>query len=119
MPATIEQYRLHHLQRQSRRLEKVERKRRRILAGIEQAASIAQRFGAKQIVIFGSVLERNKFHEHSDVDILVSGMPLQGWLPALLAMEEIPEFADVVVDLKRAEELPEGLVALIMQRGLR
>ena len=119
MPVTIEQCRLHHLQRQARHTEPLEQKRQRILAGIHQVANIARQFGAEQTYIFGSVLEGIKFHDRSDLDILVVGMPLPRWLSALLAIEKIPTYSDVVIDLKRAEELPEWLVTLFKSHGKR
>lgn len=117
MPVPLEHYRAYHLQRQDHRKKKNEQKRQRILTSLDTVADITQQFGAKQVFIFGSVLQEKKFNERSDLDILVIGMPLSEWLPALLAIEKILTLYDVTVDLKRAEELPDELVGLITHHG--
>lgn len=119
MPVSIEQCRQHHLLQQSRRSKELEQKRQRILAALPKAASIAHQFGAEQIFVFGSILKEKTFHGRSDLDILVIGMPLSGWLPALLAIEMVPALSNVAIDLKRSEELSQSLVELILSEGQR
>ncbi|MDP2104710.1 MAG: nucleotidyltransferase domain-containing protein [Desulfobulbaceae bacterium] len=119
MPVPLEPYRAYHLQRQDHRKNKNEQKRQRILTSFDTVADITRQFGAKQVFIFGSVLQEKKFNERSDLDILVIGMPLSGWLPALLAIEKILMLSEVTIDLKRAEELPEELIELIIRHGQR
>lgn len=119
MPVPLEHYRAYHLQRQDQRKKETEQKRQRILASLDTVAGITQQFGAKQGFIYGSVLQQRKFNERSDLDILVIGMPLSGWLPALLAIEKILTLSGVTIDLKRAEELPKELIELITRNGQR
>lgn len=119
MPVSIEQCRQLHLLQQSRRSKELEQKRQRILAALPKAASIARQFGAEQVFIFGSILKEKTFHGRSDLDILVIGMPLSGWLPALLAIEMVPALSNVAIDLKRSEELSQSLVELILSEGQR
>lgn len=117
MPVSSDQFRLHHLQRQARRTQMLGHKRQQIIEALHTVASIAHQFGAQQVLVFGSILQEKKFHNRSDLDILVIGMPLSGWLPTLLALEQVPALSDVAIDLKRAEELSEELVELIKNEG--
>jgi predicted nucleotidyltransferase len=92
--------------------------RRRIQA-IKQAGRAAKALGGRwpeiqQIWLFGSVLTEG-FREHSDLDLLVEGLPAEAVIEALGLAEAAGPLA---VDLKRADDLPPELRSRLV-RGSR
>lgn len=86
---------------------------------LEEARKIAERckrvleerFGVK-VYIFGSVRGDTPFHEGSDIDIAVEGLPPEEFVRAHNAVEEVvPE--GVKFDLVLLEEAPPELVAYV------
>ena len=54
-----------------------------------QLAALAQQYGAKRLVLFGS-RARGDHHERSDIDLAVYGMPEQNRGAFWLEAEELP-----------------------------
>jgi predicted nucleotidyltransferase len=86
--------------------------------GLEQARQAAVALAARwpdirQVWIFGSVLGPG-FREHSDLDLLVEGLPANSVIEALgLAEQQGP----MAVDLKRAEDLEPELCQRLLRRS--
>lgn len=57
-----------------------------------QLAALAQQYGAKRLVLFGS-RARGDHHERSDIDLAVYGMPEQNRGAFWLEAEELPHAA--------------------------
>ena len=80
-----------------------------------QAAAVAlrQRWSEVQAIqLFGSLLG-DGFRAHSDLNLLVAGLPPEAWLEAVALVEAC---GPLPVDLKRAEDLSPGLLARL-RRG--
>jgi predicted nucleotidyltransferase len=90
--------------------------RRRL--GLEQARQAAVALAGRwpelrQVWVFGSLLGQG-FREHSDLDLLVEGLPSAALIEALgLAQRQGP----IEVDLKRAEDLEPELRQRLLRRG--
>lgn len=79
------------------------------------SALLKKRFGADQVMVFGSLLERRLFHAHSDIDLAAWGIPEHAYLKAAGAVLDLdPEFS---VDLVRMEEARESIRAIIEDEG--
>jgi predicted nucleotidyltransferase len=77
------------------------RRDRALRVAREAANALKQQFGARCVVMFGSILSRDHFHQHSDIDLAVWGLGEQHHYRAvgiLLSLD--PEFS---MDLIRAE----------------
>jgi uncharacterized protein len=99
------------------RLERLEARRRRGLALAEQAAArLKGEFGARRVVVFGSVLRPKLFHERSDVDLAVWGLDERLYLRALAALLDLD--AEISVDLVEAEQAQPELIQLIEKDGI-
>jgi len=95
--------------------EQLEQRRQ---AGLAQAANavaaMRQRWPQiKAIHLFGSILDQ-RFRSHSDLDLLVEGLPPESLIGAI----EIAEKAGPLpVDLKRREDLSEDLVQRLLRKS--
>lgn len=104
----------YQLRRAERLLEEREALRQRLLAGVTEAADMLRRdFGATRVVLFGSLLQP-WFHEASDVDLAVEGVPDE-------RIDEARERAEDRigrdVDLVCLERADAGLRARIRETG--
>ena len=66
-----------------------------------------------RIWCFGSVLASG-FREHSDLDLLIEGLPPKGWLEAVALAEHLGPLS---VDLKRREDLPPDRLARLLRHS--
>ena len=97
---SIEEYRLFHKQRLAAKKEVIEQKRQRILTHIQKAAEILRILGAKKMMVYGSILQAQSFHQKSDLDLIAFGLPVLKWTAAYLQLENIKEFEEIEIDLK-------------------
>ena len=54
------------------------------------------------------------FRDHSDLDLLIEGLPPKGWLEAVALAEHLGPLS---VDLKRTEDLPPDLLARLLRHS--
>ena len=95
--------------------EQLEQKRQAGLAQAAKAAStMRQRWPLiKAIHLFGSILDE-QFRSHSDLDLLVDGLPPESLISAIGIAEEA---GPLPVDLKRREDLSEDLVQRLLRKS--
>jgi predicted nucleotidyltransferase len=103
--------------RQEERAKRLGLRHERALKVAHQAAMVLkQQFGAKRVLMFGSVVSRDRFHGHSDIDLAVWGLAEELHYRAVGVILGIdPEF---LLDLVRAESAPSGLLAAIDRDGI-
>jgi len=93
-----------------------QQERDHLLNRIRKAAGLLKkRFGAKQVILFGSLAHDLWFAPDSDVDIAVKGLSGDYW-KAWRLVEEIIE--DRCVDLVEMETAREPLVRAIRRQGV-
>ena len=88
-------------------------------AGLAQAtkaaAAMRERWPQIRAVhLFGSVLD-DRFRSHSDLDLLVDGLPPGSLLDAIAIAEDA---GPLPVDLKRQEDLSDDLVQRLLRKSL-
>lgn len=77
----------------SQRLEAMRQRQQIGLAIAEQAAQILkQQFSVKRVVLFGSLLNVETMHEHSDIDIALWGLANEHLLPAWSTLDSSIDF---------------------------
>ena len=91
---------------------------RRRQEGLHQAATAAQAMrdtwpDIRAVHLFGSILGEG-FRDHSDLDLLVEGLPAAALLDALALAEAA---GPLPVDLKRQEDLSDDLVRRLLRRS--
>ena len=86
--------------------------------GLAQAAKAAEALREKwpqirAVHLFGSVLD-DRFRSHSDLDLLVEGLPPAALLDAIALAEDA---GPLPVDLKRQEDLSDDLVHRLLRKS--
>jgi len=80
------------------------------------AALLKEQFGAKRVLLFGSLARDEAAHHRSDIDLAVEGIPAQDFWGAWAALDELgPEFEIDLIDL---ETSPLRLQLKIEQEGI-
>jgi uncharacterized protein len=82
----------------------------------ELAELLRSEFGAERVVLFGSLTDRDLFHERSDIDLAAWGIPEQRYLAAVGAVTGV--HTAFVVDLARMEEASERLKEVVASEGI-
>ena len=81
---------------------------------IKAAAAMRERWPQIRAVhLFGSVLD-DRFRSHSDLDLLVDGLPPAALLDAIALAEDA---GPLPVDLKRREDLSDDLVQRLLRKS--
>jgi predicted nucleotidyltransferase len=94
-----------------------ETERERLLNRVRDAASALKRqFGAKKVILFGSLADTTWFAPDSDVDLAVEGLASSDFWRAWGVVEEI--INDRSVDLIEIETAKETLKRTIQQHGM-
>ncbi len=84
----------------------------------QQLATILyNEFNAKHVYLFGSLTNREQFHNHSDIDLAAWGIDEARYLTAVAAVTR--QQATFLVDLVRLEEANERLQTEVRQHGIR
>ena len=103
---------------------KQRQKRQQLMLRQQQGLQVAHRaarllkeqFAAKRVVLFGSLLDIDRMHSHSDIDIAVWGLPEQDYLHAVSQLLDLSDFS---IDLIEAEHAPEKLLKSIQDTGMK
>jgi uncharacterized protein len=91
--------------------------RERLLDQVRELATILkERFGAKRVVLFGSMAQEDWFSPDSDIDLAVEGLRPEHYWKAWEALEE--EIRDRPVDLIAIESASEPLRKSIDRYGV-
>lgn len=91
--------------------------RERLLERVRQvAAAIKDRFGARRVILFGSLAHTGWFAPDSDVDLAVEGLTAENYWNAWGVAEEI--IGDKPVDLIEVERATESLRRAIARHGV-
>ncbi|MBI3762625.1 MAG: nucleotidyltransferase domain-containing protein [Chloroflexi bacterium] len=93
--------------------------RRRRAAALQKARQAAQilreRFTARRVIAFGSVVRDGRFDERSDIDLAVEGLPRAHYLKAWAAILRESEFEIDLIDL---EHCPPSFRERIEREGM-
>ena len=73
---------------------------------------LISKFGAKKIVIIGSITDKNKFRKGSDIDIAVEGLSDEFYYKAVGTCQSLSEFSVDLIDIKNAGYLMKKRIAL-------
>jgi predicted nucleotidyltransferase len=100
--AQLQRYITSAQERERDRLAKLEERRRSALSLAKQAASLLkEEFGATQVILFGSLLTET-FHETSDIDLAVIGLPEHQYFQAVGRLLGLGDFDFDLVEVQNA-----------------
>lgn len=115
-PATMQQYRETAKLRCNALARQRDDRRARGWEVARAAGDVLQeRFHARRVWVFGSLLQDDLFHDHSDVDIAAWGVRQEDILKAVAAVTSLDP--DICVDLVVLEDAPESLRQTIRAQG--
>lgn len=111
-----------HISGWERRL-KVEKERRRrraregALAARKCACLLYEKYGVYKVYLIGSLLEPEAFHDRSDIDLVVEGLPPRFYFKALAELwRELP--AGMKLDLIPFEDADPELRKRVLEEGV-
>jgi uncharacterized protein len=115
--AQLQRYRAAAQQRRAKKAQALTLRRERAWHVVQHAAHMLQtQFGAKRVVVFGSVLSPQRFHAHSDVDLAVWGLPESTYYQAVGRLQSLD--AEIAVDVIAFELASPVLQAAIECTGV-
>lgn len=101
-PTQLQRYIVSAQERERDRLAKLEERRRSGLNLAKQAATLLkEEFGATQVILFGSLLTET-FHESSDIDLAVMGLPEKQYFQAVGRLLGLGDFDFDLVEIQQA-----------------
>lgn len=82
----------------------------------QQAATfLRENYGVETVILFGSAIERDRFHLTSDLDLAIRGLPPEQFFTAVAQLQDLsPNFK---VDLVQLEHCQESLQKAILAEG--
>ena len=95
-----------------------ERERLALLERVRPAGDALRKLGAREVILFGSILRPGYFDRASDIDILIVGLPEVHTWHALRAIEEATGIHDRELNPVFAEMVSESLVAAARRTSL-
>ena len=111
-----------HLQGMKRRFREIaaqlEKERLELLEKVRPAGGALKAFGAREVILFGSILRPGFFDRASDIDILVIGLPDHLVLRALRIVEEATCIYERPINLVFEQMAGEELVAEARRSGV-
>ena len=116
-PEKMAEYREGARRREAARQAKLDERFQLAWEIARQGAEILRdQFQAEKVVVFGSLTDRSRFHERSDIDLAAWGIPEMAYLRALGAVMDLS--SELLVDLVRVEEAFNHIRKRIESRGV-
>ncbi len=116
-PEALKKYRPLEAMRKRREMEhpaRAKRRRRAMVIARKAADLLREEFGAKKVLLFGSLARRGSFTLFSDIDLAVEGMPSRYYAAAETVYYLTPEFK---IDLVELETCPPAMRKNIERDG--
>lgn len=79
------------------------------------AKMLKEKYGAEKVIVFGSLLNKKRFHKRSDIDLAVKGIDDELFYEAYGKI--IGKYTDFKVDLVDIEDCKESLLKVINKEG--
>ena len=91
------------------------RRRRAMIAARKAAKLLKTEFGAREVVLFGSLARRGSFSLYSDIDLAVRGIAPEKFFAASAAIERVA--VNFQIDLVDLETCPPAVLKKIEKDG--
>jgi predicted nucleotidyltransferase len=116
-PEKMAVYREAALRRERERQERIAARRQRARALADAAARLLkEEFGATAVILFGSLVHDGRFHERSDVDLAVDGIPPRQFFRAWNAADYLDD--EIEVNIVHVDDARPSLRAVIEEEGI-
>jgi predicted nucleotidyltransferase len=117
-PEELKQYRpLEAIRRRKAktRAEVAKRRRRALTVARKAAQLLKEKFGAKEVILFGSLARRGSFTMYSDIDLAARGINPLKFYAAAAALDGVN--TDFQIDLAELETCPPAVLANVQKDG--
>lgn len=116
-PEQMAVYRATARRRIRRRQQEIARRRERAWAVARSAARLLkEEYGARRVMLFGSLARNEPLHPRSDVDLVAWGLDEKLYYRAVSRLLDLD--ATIKVDLIMAEEAPPALLEAVEREGV-
>ncbi len=116
-PEEMAQYkRTARLRLREERAEQAQRRERAWQLARQAAALLRENFGVERVVLFGSLIQEDRFTRWSDVDLAAWGLTSANWLRAIGAVLDLSD--EIELNLVDVETCSPELLAAIEQDGV-
>lgn len=78
---------------------------------VQASQVLKQEFAAKKVVLFGSALRQEDFHEGSDIDLAVWGLPPKLYFQAVARLLDLSDFSIDLVEAEGAKDYLQQAIA--------
>lgn len=117
MQMDVSPYTMRLKQRQISRKSSLNRRHDKAWELAKTAAELLRKtYGAKRVVVFGSVAQTNLFHPGSDLDLVVWGLHPDVYFSAVGQLQALDP--GMPIDLVMFEDAPESLRRVILEEGV-
>ncbi|PMQ01807.1 MAG: DNA polymerase subunit beta [Dictyoglomus sp. NZ13-RE01] len=114
----IKKYREALVKREKERKKAVERRFHKAWDLVRKMSKILhEKYHAKEVIVFGSMIDLSCFNEWSDIDIAIVGIPDDLYFKAVAEILSMSE--DFDIDIVDVESCSESLKKVIMEKGIR
>lgn len=115
--ATLATYQATARQREAQRQKNNQLRREAAwLVAKQAAAALKKQFAAQRVIAYGSLVHGHWFHDHSDIDLAVSGITPETFWAAWAALDSLA--AGFEINLIALETSTPGLRAVIEREGV-
>ena len=80
------------------------------------ADMLKEKFGVHQVIVFGSITQKELYHLHSDLDLAVRGLDEKNYFRAVAKLLELDPLNKM--DLVRIEDASDSLRSVIEKEGV-
>jgi predicted nucleotidyltransferase len=116
-PEKLSAYRRHASEREAQRqLALTERKSRALAAARHAATILKEQYGARRVVLYGSLAHGAWWREHSDIDLAAEGIAAEKFWRAWGAVERLAP--GIEVNLAALEDMKPGVRRSIELEGI-
>lgn len=79
---------------------------------VKVAAYLRKKYGCNEIYLIGSVLEKDRFSERSDIDLVVKCLPAESFFHILAEIRDITPFSVDIIPYEDASKLIREIVSI-------
>jgi len=105
-----------HIRWQAEKAQRTQRREKAWQLAYTAAQLLKDSFGAQRVVVFGSLLQPERFHLRSDVDLAVWGLTSTTWLKAMAAVHALSD--TIELNLVDVGVCSSELYAVIEREGI-
>jgi len=114
----MKQFRQNFEKKNEQHLFELEKKRQAIVKILPDIACDLKKNNVSSILIHGSILRSGKFHERSDLDMIIFGAKIRQWYTLSKIVDDYVCPFDINPDVKLSQDLPPSFIYNVKHLGM-